>query len=797
MGEELKAVLKTEELSRRVRRTPDYERESHALAELARELSAHPRNILQKMVDTALILCRADSAGISILEGEGEDRSLLRWHAVAGILAGNVGGAMPSAASPCGTVIESDAPLLFGYPERHFAYPVPIDPPIVEALILPFHVDDTPVGTLWVIAHTPERQFDTEDVRLLSSLSRFASAAFQMSQALDAESTARQEIEERIRVRTLELSEANAALSRSEQSLAQELDAVRRLQEVSTQLIQTQDIQILYEQILDTAVSVMKSDFASLQLFDAARGAIGELKLLGQRGFSAEAAAAWEWISPASNTSCGQALRSGERVVVPNVRECDFIARDEELAMFLRSGIRAMQTTPLLSRTGGALLGMISTHWRSVHEPTAGELRVLDVLARQAADLIERKLADHALVEAKRDLEARVAERTAELSKTVEALQQRTEQLRTLTGELSLVEQRERKRLAQVLHDHLQQALVGAKLRLSVVRAEAPPEIQDSASALEQLLDECLATARVLTAELSPPILREDGLAGGLLWLSRWMTKRHDLNVELAGLSSVPALSDDLSQLLFESIRELLLNVVAHAGVDAVRVDVRPGRGNELRFTVADDGCGFDPAEARPDGREGEGLGLFGIRERIEFVGGKLLLDSRVGAGSRITLVVPVEASTAEVSSAALVVPVVDPPVDAIARPEPRLPTRVRVLIADDHPVMREGLSLLLSRYADMEVVGQAVNGQHAIELTRQHRPEVVLMDISMPVLNGIEASRVILREHPEVKIIGLSLFEDADRAQTMLSAGAVRYLSKSRASEDIIAAIRDSVLVH
>src|SRR6185369_485287 len=119
------------------------------------------------------------------------------------------------------------------------------------------------VGTIWVVAHDSARQFDSEDARMLASLSRFASAAHQMSAALAAETAARQEIEARIARRTAELTEANAALL--------------RLQQVSTQLIQTEDIQLLYEQILETAVGIMRSDFASLQRFDPERGGIGEL----------------------------------------------------------------------------------------------------------------------------------------------------------------------------------------------------------------------------------------------------------------------------------------------------------------------------------------------------------------------------------------------------------------------------------------------------------------------------------------------------------------------------------------
>ncbi|MDN7011452.1 PAS domain S-box protein [Methanoculleus sp. FWC-SCC3] len=194
------------------------------------------------------------------------------------------------------------------------------------------------------------------------------------------------------------------ALRQSERSLATELDATRRLQQVSTQMIQANRVEALYEEILDTAMTILDADFASIQMLYAERGTTGELRLLGYRGFTEEAARFWEWVRPDSESTCGKALLTGQRVIVPDILDCEFMAGSADRETYLQTGIRAVQTTPLYSRAG-ALLGMLSTHWRRPHEPTANELRPIDLLARQAADFIDRKRAEEALRESEEKLQ--------------------------------------------------------------------------------------------------------------------------------------------------------------------------------------------------------------------------------------------------------------------------------------------------------------------------------------------------------------------------------------------------------
>ena len=189
---------------------------------------------------------------------------------------------------------------------------------------------------------------------------------------------------------SLERMRAGEALLEAQAQLVAELAATQQLHMISTQLIQENEAEALHEKILDAAMAIMRSDFASMQMFHPERS---ELRLLAYRGFNPAAAAFWEWVRPASGSTCGVSLAIRQRSIVADVELSDFMAGSEDLETYRHTGIRAVQSTPLISRTG-RLLGMISTHWSQVHQPSDHDLRLLDVLARQAADLIERTEAE-------------------------------------------------------------------------------------------------------------------------------------------------------------------------------------------------------------------------------------------------------------------------------------------------------------------------------------------------------------------------------------------------------------------
>jgi CheY-like chemotaxis protein len=246
----------------------------------------------------------------------------------------------------------------------------------------------------------------------------------------------------------------------------------------------------------------------------------------------------------------------------------------------------------------------------------------------------------------------------------------------------------------------------------------------------------------------------------------------------------------DLTVLLFQSIRELLLNVLKHSGVKSAVVKMERKNG-ELWIIIIDRGKGFDPETVLKSAGSRQNFGLICIRERLMHLGGRLELESTPNAGSSISLIVPldekipVEKALPEASDK-----IYSKPVSV----QPGIGDKIRVLLADDHPIVRQGLVTMLNLQPDIEVVGEASDGEEAVSLAKKLQPDVILMDINMPRMNGLEATRIIHSEFPDIRIIGLSMYAEDEQAAAIIAAGASAYRSKSENTALLLAAIRGGV---
>ena len=407
------------------------------------------------------------------------------------------------------------------------------------------------------------------------------------------------------------------------------------------------------------------------------------------------------------------------------------------------------------------------------------------------SDITERKDAHVRLERFAHELEKAVETRTAELRRS-------HEQLRALSAELTLTEQRERQRFASQLHDHLQQLLVLSKLKLTQAK-RAVDAVPLGVSLLEQV-DEAVNTAldysRSLIAELSPPVLRQYGLVAGIRWLGEWM-ERMNLSVTVLADEDWIPLPEAHSVLLFQSVRELLINVAKYAGTGRATVRLNVFE-SELFIQIRDEGVGFiqtadSEFERRSDRKKSSKFGLFSIRERMTALGGSFDVRSALGQGTEATLRLPL---------------MVEPPKEQPLESEgielsPALPSetqkcssrpsapRIRLLVVDDHVMVREGLRSLLESYEDVHIVGEAPNGREAVVTAAELTPDVVIMDINMPDMNGIEATLEIKRRQPTTIVIGLSVSADQQSIAAMVGAGAAMLMTKEAAVHDLYDAVK------
>ncbi|WP_419656357.1 two component system sensor histidine kinase, hybrid [Desulfosarcina variabilis str. Montpellier] len=401
-------------------------------------------------------------------------------------------------------------------------------------------------------------------------------------------------------------------------------------------------------------------------------------------------------------------------------------------------------------------------------------------------DIAREKDAETQIRQLNQTLEQRVAERTAEL-------EQRAGQLQQLTFDLTQTEDRERRYLAAILHDDFQQQAAFIKMTLDRLNSRPDADMQDQLVRLSQFTGEFIDKMRHLAYTLNPPMLKHNGLLAALKGLASDMLLHHGLAVTLRAQAEAEPVSPVLASILYRSIRELLLNVVKHADVNTALVEIRI-RNKRTLIKVTDKGKGFDYPAARNGKGCMPGFGLYNIEDRMLFLGGSMQITTKPGKGCRVVLTVPREISThsnAPLKPSRTATGKQSTASEAVGPTDrPNGENAVRILLVEDHQLIRKGLIGLLHSHSNLTVVGEGVDGLEAIKLADRLRPDVILMDVTMPNMDGIEATARITRRHLDTRIIGLSMHNDEDTRQKMINAGAVAFLAKTDSPESLIETI-------
>lgn len=415
-----------------------------------------------------------------------------------------------------------------------------------------------------------------------------------------------------------------------------------------------------------------------------------------------------------------------------------------------------------------------SRFWvNEVIAPIKNEFGEVIGFTKISRDLTDQREAENALRMMNESLERRVRERTA-------ALEISQRELKSLALQLSRAELRERQRIAAEIHSHLAQLLALAKIRVAclarpVGRRKPVPAIDD----LQKYIEHAIHYTRSLLSRLSPPVLKKKNL-GLVVQAVVAEMQTHGLNVEVLNDRRPKPVDPERLALLYHTIRELLFNVLKHARTQKAQVKLRRVNGS-VEVHVQDHGVGFRRQRVH---EKAYGFGLSHLRDRLSLVGGKLEILPNGARGTHVLVSLPLKLSATKEKMRGR----------RRQKRTSRANRHIRVLIVDDNELMREGLRKVLGEQSDLKIVGEASNGQTAVALSRKTRPDIVLMDVNMPEMDGIEATRQIAGRSGGPRVIGFSIHDDKEIEASIRRAGALAYITKQQTPEKLYSVIRDSV---
>lgn len=726
-----------EEFNRPPSRAPDFERENRVLVSLTRALADSPRTAFQSLVDTMLELFRAGSAGISILL---EDGKQFHWPATAGAWKTCIGKVAPREIDPCAEVLARNGPLLFSHLERRYADLPPETAGVEECLMVPFILDGKPVGAIWVMAHDVLRKFDGEDLRMLTSLSIFASMAQQtlkQSNAFWEQDHQRQEATQILRevnaallVSSVRQHELVAERKRSEAVVKAQNERLVLLWDAARVLLSTEDPDAILNGLYARVGPQLGADICFNYMVDETGNA---LRLASHLGISDEAARSIER-REFGHGICGTVAMTGQPIAATYLQPSD-----DPMGKLVKSmGIRAHVCIPL--KADGRLLGTLSFASRTRDEFDSDEQIVLQTISHYVAVAYERMRL---------------------LSRLRETDRRKDEFLAMLGHEL-------RNPLAPI---HNAAQLLGLQKDEGAIQKQARVIIERQVGKLTRLVDDLLEISRITTGKIRLQLERTalNGILERAVESVGPLMEQRQHKLTVSPLLQSIWIHADATR-LEQVIVNLLNNAAKYTPQGGYISVVVQQQADEVILRVRDNGVGIAPeilpnifdlfmqAERSLDRSQGGlGIGLCLVRSLVEMHGGRVDVTSTLGEGSEFVVRLP--ALRASVPSQ------ISGPAEVAAAIGPSL----RVLVVDDNVDAAESLGMLLKALG--HEIELAYDGPTSLQVAARFRPDVILLDLGLPGIDGYEVARQLSR-HPvlnRVVLVALTGYgQDSDRKRSL-----------------------------
>jgi PAS domain S-box-containing protein len=363
---------------------------------------------------------------------------------------------------------------------------------------------------------------------------------------------------------------------------------------------------------------------------------------------------------------------------------------------------------------------------------------------------------------------------------------------RELSVRILRLQDEERRRISRQLHDMTGPVMSSLLMNLALVEKDAGALSERSRAALQEAeasARRCSSDIRTMSYLLHPPLLTEVGLAAAVQWFLDGFSQHTGINTHLEAPDDLGRLPDEMEISLFRVVQECLTNIHRHAQSPTalVRMHIEPDAPDRLTLEVIDQGKGIDakadrgkgePVKAgQPRGSQeknaagfAEGFGIRGMRERVEELGGHLELDS-TARGVTVRATVPIAGRQKSANGTAK--------------------TKTRLLLVDDHEIVRHGLASLLQGVEGLEICGEAATGEEAIREADKSQPDIVIMDLRMPGMDGLQATRSILKSHPRTDVLIFTVDESEQVLREALKAGARGCLTKTDAGSSLLSMLK------